>query len=335
MDDFSFNESVEEDNGYNKDPNEKKKIIKFVIIVVVMLVVGFSVYFITDALINGNKKPTTVVTKPDKQMELSDEMIVYLYDNVSYAVNGVRNDKFFKSGKVTAEDFTNVEKFYYALRYAVDDDFVDMGPADGVSGAISGEESQEGSNDTIKDEKKEEDVPHTYSISNARIREYMFNFFGDSVTYTTSGEIPIAVNFLKNGCNAGNLKYDTDSDSFFITFDSLSEGGTAMAINPYLYKIESAMREGKTSNIIIKEKVVFTSSKQYTDEAGNFIDKYDCGIYKDYTKTELLEQKTGVTKSELSSLGIENYQENASIVTYTFFKDENDEYHFLSSEISN
>ena len=318
MNDFSFNDSIEENNGYNNDPGEKKKIIKFLIIVVVAAIVGFSVYFITDALINGNKKTPVTPAYKDVEMELSDEMVVYLYDNVTYAVNGVRSDKFFKSGTVTADDFTTQEKFYYALRYATEADFVDMGTSKDTDDNSSGDKKQ------LK----------TYSISNDRIKEYMFNFFGEDVSYDTSSPVSIAVNFQKDGYNAGELNYDSRSDSFLVKFDSVSAGGADMVINPYLYKLESAVREGKTNNIIIKEKIVFTEYKQYTDEAGNLIDKYDCNIYKDYAKTNVLEQKSGVVKSQLTLLGIENYKENASIVTYRFFKDENDEYHFLSSEIT-
>ena len=115
MRDFSFNDSMEEETtGYNQDPGEKKKIIKFLIVVVVAAIAGFSVYFITDALINGNRKGTVITSTKDSEMDLSDEMIVYLYDNVTYAVNGIRNDKFFKSGSVTANDFTTQEKIYFA-----------------------------------------------------------------------------------------------------------------------------------------------------------------------------------------------------------------------------
>lgn len=320
MNDFNFNDSMEENNGYNKDPGEKKKIIKFLIVVAAAAIAGFSVYFVTDALINGNRQTTITIPAKDSEMELSDEMIVYLYDNVTYSVNGIRNDKFFKSGSVTPDDFTTQEKFYYALRYATESDFIDM--------------STSSSNTTSDGDGQGEKQLKTYSISNDRIKEYMFNFFGDKVTYSTSTPVSIAVNFQKDGYNAGLLTYDSMSDSFLVKFDTVSDGGTGMAINPYLYKIESAMRQGETGNIIIKEKVVFTSAKQYTDEAGKLIDKYDCGIYKDYAKTNLLEQKTGVVKSQLTLLGIENYKDTASIVTYTFFRDENDEYHFLSSEIS-
>lgn len=330
MNDFSFNDSVEEeDSGYNDSQNEKKKIIKFLIVVVVAAIAGFSVYFITDALINGNKKSTTVTTTADTELDLSDEMVVYLYNNVTYEVNGIRNDKFFKSGSVEADDFTTQEKMYYALRYATASDFVSLASTttssdDDIAIEEDGE-STEVAEDTTT-------LPR-YSISKSRIDEYMYNFFGEDYSYSTDTPITITVNFSVGGYNSGTMTYDYTSDSFIIEFDGVATSADDMPINPYLYDIESAMREGKTNNIIIKEKVVFTSYQQYTDDAGSLIDKYDCGVYTDYARTNLLDQKSGVVKSQLSVLGIENYKENASTVTYTFFKDENDEYHFLSSII--
>ena len=328
--DFRFNDSFndfnddEENVGYNQDPGEKKKIIKFIIIALVSAVAGFSVYFITDALINGNKKPVTPVVQ-DTELELNDEMVVYLYENVTYSVNGLRNDKFFKAASVTTDDFTTQEKFYYALRYAVESDFIDMT----VSSDDDVDEEEESSEQTDKEEKK----LTTYSISNNTIKEYMYNFFGEDITYSTDSPVSIAVNFTKDGYNAGTLNYDASSDSFLIQFDSVSQSGLATPINPYLYNIESAVREGDTSNIIIKEKVVFTESVQNTDEAGALIDSYDYNIYYDYAKNNLIEQKSGVTKSNLTAIGIENYKDSAVVISYTFFKDDNDEYHFLSSEI--
>lgn len=336
MNDFSFNDSFEEEEtgGYNEDQNEKKKIVKFLIIVVVAAIVGFTVYFVTDALINGNRKPVPTVRK-DMEMELSDEMVVYLYSNVKYEVNGVRSDRFFKSGSVTADDFTNQEKMYFALRYATKSDFVNMSSSND-SEEVNDEDcivcDSAGGICCPSREPAEKEKP-TFSISKLKIDEYMFNFFGEGVSYSTDSPINVAVNFTVDGFNSGVMNYDLASDSFLIKFDSTSPGMNTMAINPYLYKLESALREGKTDHIILKEKVVFTTSKQYESGPGNFIDKYDCSIYSDFARTNLLEQKTGVVKSQLGMLGIENYQENASTVTYTFEKDENDEYHFLSSQI--
>lgn len=335
MKDFNFNESFDEqdENGvYNDSQSEKKKIIKFLIIVVVAAIAGFAVYFVTDALINGNRKTTVVEEKKDSEMDLGDEMIVYLYNNVKYEVGGIRSDKFFKSGSVSVDDFTTQEKMYFALRYATQSDFVNMTSSSTNTDNDTDDDTANNDEEDTTGENTEKQLP-TFSISKSKIDEYMFNFFGEGVTYSTDTPFNITVNFAVNGYNSGVMSYDAMSDSFLIKFDSIGASSSDMAINPYLYKIESAMREGKTDNIIIKEKVVFTNCKQYTDESGSLIDKYDCGIYRDYAKTNLIEQKNGVVKSQLSVLGIENYKDNASTVTYTFSKDENDEYHFVSSMI--
>lgn len=324
-DDYSFAEDLDEEEELeSNDDKEKKKIIKFVIIVVVAAVVGIAVYFITDALINGKQEePTGPVERADQEMSLNDEMVTYLYGNVSYAVVGVRNNTFFKAAQVTANDFTDAEKFHYAMRYAIEADFVDMGVNVAADDELLDDE---------EDEEGEPQGPHIWAISNNVVREYMYNFFGSSVTYSTSSEIPIGLNFQKNGYNAGTLKYDSSSDTFRIQFDSVT---SLPPIKPVLGKLTGAMREGKSDDIILTEKVVFAACpKQYEDEAGNAIDKYDCTIYKDAGGTQAIQQMTGVSKSQLQTVGVENFLDDATTVKYRFFKDENDEYHFSSSELS-
>ena len=337
--DFSFEEDTVEDDSSN-DFGEKKKIIKFLIIVAAAAIAGFSVYFITDWLINGRQKPVPVVQK-DTDLELSDEMVVYLYNNVKYEVNGIRNDVFFNPS-VTASSFSGEQMLYYAMRYATKSDFVNMNtsyeddleptPSDGDLVADNDDEnSKEGG--ATETPKQPTNVIPTYSISKSTIDRYLFNFFGDGVTGPTNGVFNIAFNFSAGGYNAGTMTYDANSDSYIIKFDSKSVVAADLAMNPYLYGIESAMREGKTNNIIIKEKVVFTKCQQLSEENGALIDSYNCGIFKDKATTNLIEQKNGVSKSQLGTLGIANYKENAAIITYTFVKDENDEYHFESSKI--
>ena len=335
--DFSFEDETVEDDSSN-DFGEKKKIIKFLIIVAVAAIAGFSVYFITDWLINGNKKPVSVVQK-DTELELTDEMVVYLYNNVKYEVNGIRNDVFFNPS-VTASSFSGEQMLYFAMRYATKSDFVNMNtsyeddleptPSDGDL-VEDGENSKEGG--AASEPTQPTDVTPTYSISKSTIDRYLFNFFGDGVFGPTSGVFNIAFNFSAGGYNAGTMTYDSNSDSYIIKFDSKSVVAADLAMNPYLYGIESAMKEGKTNNIIIKEKVVFTKCQQLSEENGALIDSYNCGIFKDKATSNLIEQKNGVSKSQLGTLGIANYKENAAIITYTFVKDENDEYHFESSKI--
>ena len=49
-----------------------------------------------------------------------------------------------------------------------------------------------------------------------------------------------------------------------------------------------------------------------------------------------LESKTGVSKSQYYNNPIElaAFKDKATTITYTFFKDSNNEFHFLSSEIN-
>ncbi len=340
-DDFSFDNDTTEESS--NDFGEKKKIIKFLIIVAVAAIAGFSVYFVTDWLINGRQKPVPVVQK-DTELELTDEMVVYLYNNVKYEVNGIRNDIFFNAS-VTQSSFSGEQMLYFALRYATKSDFVNMNttyedefeleetPSDGDTTGEDSENADESNQETKTENKQPTNVIPTYSISKSKIDEYLYNFFGGEVSGPTNGTFNVAVNFSAGGYNAGTMTYDATSDSYIIKFDSKSVVASDLAMNPYLYSIESAMREGKTNNIIIKEKVVFTKCQQLSDENGALIDSYNCGIFKDKANSNLIEQKNGVSKSQLGTLGIANYKESAAIITYTFYKDENDEYHFESSKI--
>ena len=335
--DFSFEDDTMEDESSN-DFGEKKKIIKFLIIVAVSAIVGFSVYFVTDWLINGRQKPQPVEQK-DVELELTDEMVVYLYNNVKYEVNGIRNDIFFNPS-VTASSFSGEQMLYYAMRYATKNDFVNMNTSyqeevelEETPSVDEGEEPTEGTEEKKPETKVPENIIPTYSISKSRVDEYLNHFFGPDVTGPTSGVFNIAFNFSAGGYNAGTMTYDSNSDSYIIKFDSKSVVASDLAMNPYLYAIDSAVREGKTNKIIIKEKVVFTKCQQLSEENGALIDRYNCGIFKDKALSNLIEQKNGVSKSQLSTLGIANYKENAAIIAYTFFKDENDEYHFESSKI--
>lgn len=309
MNDFSFDDSSSSE--YNKDPGEKKKIIKLIIIVVVAAIVGFTVYFITDMLINGNvgKEPPTVTPK-DEVLDLSDAVVKYLYGNVTYEVGRLRNDKFFKNGSVTLSDFSNQELFYYALRYSTESDFYDV---------------------TTEEEKKKGGLS-TYAISNVTINKYMRDFFGSSVSYSTSTPVVISVNFAKDGFNAGTLKYDSATDSFLIQFDGVDMGALEMPINPYLYKFSNAVRLGANSDIVITEKVVFTSYKQ-VEEEGKPTDKYEYTVFKDYSKSKSLASKKDVSKSDLAGVSIGSFADDATTITYTFYKDDEDKYHFKSSKI--
>ena len=84
---------------------------------------------------------------------------------------------------------------------------------------------------------------------------------------------------------------------------------------------------------MLKEKVIFTSYTEHKGATDDAEATYDYKICADYQCSEVLETKTGVTKSQYYNdpIELDDYEDKATTITYTFFKDSNNEYHFLSS----
>ena len=339
--DGNFNDANTEENGINK-------IIKWVIVGVVAFVVFLAVFFVVNALINGGKQEEVV--EKDTPLTLNDEMVTYLYGNVSFAVRGMRNDIFFRNSKVTLDTFNNTDKFYFAFRYLTLSDFTPIyeevevgssGTTTTTTETTTTDEYGNTSSSTVVDTDTSDDTTtiqkiKEYSIANDRIKVAMEDFFGRDVSYTYDIEVPIAMNVSINKKNAGNLKYDATSDSFIIKFDRTSDlSAEESPIKPYYGQVVSAIKLADSKNIVLKEKVIFTQSK-ITYEAKNEDEenKYDYTVCGDYACKVVLAEKKNVTKSQYYNdpIELDNYEDKATTITYTFFKDSNNEYHFLSSE---
>ena len=342
--DDNYEESYDDSfSGGNKSNNGMNPVIKWVIILTVALVVGVTVYFVTDALINGGNKNQVNVDE-DTPMTLNDEMITYLYGNVSYNVKGTRNTIFFEKDSVEANDFSNNDKLFFAFRYITSQDFTAIYEEVEVEKTETEKNPQDdhlssstesSSSDTGK-EKETETVSRVkeYSISNELIAAAVEDFFGEGVTYNTDSQMKIGVNFTVNGFNAGMLRYDNASDSFLIKFDSkYNEAVENSAVKPYYGQIVSAIRKAGTQHIVIKEKVIFTKSSKRAGATADAEAVYDYSVCADYACNEVLDSKTGVKESDYYNNPIElaDYEAQATTITYTFFKDSVNEYHFLSS----
>ena len=108
-DDFKIGDEIDEGGEYKE--SKSKSVIPIVIIVVIALVCGLTVFFITNSLFGKKEvKPDPIVETP---LSLSDENVEILYSYVTYGTNNERNDKFVKEPKVTLDSFTNQESFYY------------------------------------------------------------------------------------------------------------------------------------------------------------------------------------------------------------------------------
>lgn len=297
MDDFKFDEF--EETG--KTPKKKSKFdFKLIIVIVVSIIAGLSVYFVSNALFG--KKETAVTTTPATTLDVEDEMVVSLYEMVTYGIRGVRSDKYIRERTVSIDDFSNYEKFYYALMYAEKDDF--------------------------KDTSKTDNGKKIYSISSDVIKKYMKSYFGDKITYSTESIIPMTFGFKIDGCNSGTLSYDVDKDGFLITFNSDKENVSSGEILPYYTKLDSASTKSDGS-IELVEKIIYVNSSKEGEQ-------YNISIYKDYDKTMLIESKTGITKAMLDStpINVDDYYDSANTITYIFKKNSGGNYYFYSSEIS-
>ena len=343
-----FDDSEGNFNDANTEENNINKIIKWVIVGVVAFVVFLAVFFVVNALINGGKDEIPV--EKDTPLTLNDEMVTYLYGNVSFAVRGMRNDIFFRNSKVTVDTFNNTDKFYFAFRYLTLSDLTPIyeeievgtsGTTTTTTETTTTDEYGNTSSSTIVDTDTSDGSTtiqkiKEYSLSNDRIRVAMEDFFGSEISYNYDVEIPIAMNVSINKKNAGNLRYDATSDSFLIKFDRTSDlSAEDSPIKPCYGQVVSAMKFADTKNIVLKEKIIFTQSKVvYEAKNEEEENKYNYTVCGDYACKEVLAEKKNVTKSQYYNdpIELDDYEDKATTITYTFFKDSNNEYHFLSSE---
>lgn len=280
--DFKIGDEIEESSGESK---KNKNILPIIIIVVISLVCGLTVFLISNALFGEKEvKEDPIVEAP---LSLTDENVEILYAYVTYGAGGVRNEKFIKEPKVTLESFTNQEKFYYALQFAQVEDFAATG-------------------------KVNEDGKKIYNISDAKIRTYMQRFFGGNVTYNNAVTLTHPFSFKINGQNIGILTAST-SGGLDTIFDGVEEPKPEELIKPYYAELVAAYKE-VDGTYRLEEKIIFTRVEKKEDNT------YTIYLYKDREQTQLIETKLNQTEEMLkeSPISIKNYLEKASTIKYHF-----------------
>lgn len=298
--DFKIGDELEEVTAESEAAKAKK--IPMAVVIVASLIIGLTVFFISNAIFGSNDKENTPPTSIN--VPLTDENVKILYDYVTYGIRGTRNDKFIKEQNVTMTSFNNYEKFYYALQFAQVEDFVNTG-------------------------KLTEQNQKIYNISSAKIKRYMQLFFGNQVTYSTSSQVTYPFSFRINNQNVGTLTYSVERDGFDTVFTGLEEDIVSTnLVEPYYTELTKA-KKNSDGSLELTEKIIYTE----TNKRDNF---YDINIYKDYQKTMLLEQKTNITEEMLKQnpINIKDYSEKAATITYKFGLNSTN-YYFESSTISN
>lgn len=273
-----------------------------ILIIVLSLVVGLGVFFISNSLFGPKEKPKPVERQ---KLSLNESNVEILYSYVTYGVKNTRGEKFIKESKTTLDSFTNEEKFYYALQFADVEDFEFSGKTNDKNQKI-------------------------YIISNSKIRNYMTRFFGSKVTYTTDDTITYPFSFRINGQNVGTLKYSKEDKGFATVFDGYEPDiSEASGIKKYYTELVAAYKE-LDGTYTLEEKIV------YTDLVKNDDNTYNLSIYKDYDHKSLLETKNNLSDEEIKNykFDIRNYKNKASTITYRFGLNLNTLY-FESSTIKN
>ncbi len=300
MNEFKIGDDIEENPGESKIRNSNS-FIPIIIVIVVAILIGLTVFLVSNAILNPAKKEPadSSVTK----LDLKDENVEILYNYVTYGTNNTRYEKFIKEQNVTIDSFSNYDKFYYALMFVETSDIVDNNKTDEAGNKI-------------------------FSIPESKIKTYMKRFFGPNINYSTDTEITYAFNFSSGGKNIATLTYDPTTQCFNIVFKDTSEKKETNVVEPYYAKLTDASLTSD-GTLTLEEKIIYTDAKTNTDGT------YNITIYKDYNHTEQIDIKQNYSQELLKTdpITVDDYSNKTSTITYTF-KTYNNTYYFESSIIS-
>ncbi len=282
-------ENKAEDNTANKK-------FSLIVIITVSVVVGLLVFFIVYLIFNPKEKPKEVNTN----LDIKSSQVQELYSRVTYGMNGIRYDKFIKEPNVTIKDFSNYDKFYYALSFIQNNDFFNTGT--------------NGDNQLEK-----------YTLNMEKISGYMNKFFGDDITYDK--KVNIYYTFLevdKKGNNSGFLTYDESLNKYSIYFNKKNPRQELKPIAKKYFSELTKATQVNENEIELVENIIYTQCTENKSKT------YTCGLYKDYEKTVKIGEKQGVSAD--TQLDFNEFEKHSKII-YRFKKSSEGTYVFKSSKI--
>ena len=279
--DFKIGEELDE-NGQNS----YQSILPIIIVIVVAIICGLVVFGISYLIFKPKEQPEPEPLK-SISLNLNEENVQILYQYIISGPRGVRNDKCLRGMKVSLENFTDQEKYNYALQFAQAEDFEATGEVNNKGKKI-------------------------YNFSNDKLEEYMVRYFGPAVTYNKNLLITYPFSFRINNENVGFMTYSSPTDSFETIFEGLEEDvqDTAL-VKPYYSELVAAYKEPDGS-YRLEEKVIYTDHQVQGDS-------YNINIYKDYNHTGFIETKN-LTEEMLKNnpIDVKAYKEKTGTVSYLF-----------------
>ncbi len=319
--DFKIGDDIDENGAVeHKSLSDKTKII---IIVVVALIAGISVFLVTNALFGKRE----VVVEPPKvtktTLNMTDDDVVDSYKMLTYGVGGVRDKKFISGIDIDINSFGNAEKYYFALQYAAKVDFTETDQKDDKGFKI-------------------------YTLPESYMDIYMKRYFGPDVEYTKDGEISNTFRFRIDGKDTGIIKYNSNTAEYEVSLSELREPAEKKFIDDVYYYLDDAYSYSD-GRLVLVEKVLFTKVVE-TDKGT--VDVY---LYSDFERQNSVGTINGLTKDSPDSnivnntddttidaskyanlpkaFSIDEYKDKCGTITYNLKLDERG-YYFVNSEIS-
>lgn len=285
-----------------QEDNKKFKLsqnMKIIILVIVVVVLGLSVYFISSLFFSDGNKKEQVTAGISSTLSVDDPEVKKIYNLITYGRDSNTLNKYLKEQFVTLKDFSNYEKYYYALSLLQEKD--------------------------LKEIKSTSDSQKQYFISDNVMDGLMKSYFGPKVQYLKQGTLPI---ILKSDFDIGNtlsIKYNFEKERFETSLTK-TELPSDRVIPVALYTLESATQTD-SGDITLVERVIYVTS----NVNNNFVNYQ---VYRDYNHTMLIDSQSNLSLEEYQKkpLSIDKYMENGNIITYKF-KENNGEYYFYQSKI--
>lgn len=294
MNDFKISDD------FDSKPKEQSPLMKylpFIIVIVVSLIIGLTVFLVSNMIFNkNNKEPAVAWPQP---VEITNDNVQILYSYVTYGMNDERYTKYLYNQNVGLDSFSNKEKLYYALKFAKASDFKNSGKKDEAGNTI-------------------------YNINEKTISEYTKRYFGENINFGFEDTYDYVLKFSEKDIFDAKFTHTNQIDGYNVVIKKHQEVAPQEKTSIYNTKLLSAqIYEDET--LEIKEKVIYTD---ITNENGS----YKFRIFNNYQKTNIIGEQTG---SSFTDLNITNdLLEKGSTVIYTF-KVNNGLYYFYSSSIDN
>lgn len=286
-------EEQSQDDTFHDNSNKATKKFTNMVIIGAAILCGIIV-FITVYIVFNPRKPKEV----NKKLSIESKEVQQLYSMVTYGMTGVRYEKYIKEPVVELEDFTNYDKYYYALSYANINDF----------------QEGETSSQNVKN----------YTLSADKIDQFMRNYFGDEVTYDRKTTINYSFPKIENSNNKGTLMYDSNTKKYNIVFTSkVNKIQQSLSAKKYFSELVSATQVTE-DEIELKEYIIYSKCSENQSKT------FSCVLYKDYENSIKITERPSVSYETV--INFEEYPKHSTII-YRFKKNSEGNYSFKSSKI--